>query len=135
MESLPITIQIISLLGAFLVMLFIGRLIVRGKLREEYAILWIFCTIILIVFSVWRRGLEQIALTLGVFYPPSLVFLAAIFAILVFLVHLSVVVSRLQNQIKTLSQEIALLKNDLEQRSVISAIVPDRIAESVTTAD
>ncbi len=116
MASLPITIQIISLLGAFLVMFFISRLIVRGKLREEYAIIWIICTIILVVFSIWRRGLEQIALTLGVFYPPSLVFLASIFAILVFLVHLSVVVSRLQNQIKTLTQEIALLKQELETK-------------------
>ena len=122
MASLPITIQIISLLAALLVMVFIGRLIVRGKLREEYAILWIICTIILIVFSIWRRGLEQIALTLGVFYPPSLVFLAAIFAILIFLVHLSMVVSKLQNQVKTLTQEIAFLKQN--QQVVSSAGQP-----------
>ena len=114
MESLSITIQIISLLTAFLVMLFIGRLIIRGKLREEYAIIWMVCTFILIVFSIWRKGLEQIALAVGVYYPPSLVFLGAIFAILIFLIHLSVVVSRLQNQIKTLTQEIALLKSQLE---------------------
>jgi hypothetical protein len=135
MASLPITIQIISLLIAFLVMLFIGRLIVRGKLREEYAILWIICTVILIVFSVWRRGLEQIALTLGVFYPPSLVFLAAIFAVLVFLVHLSVVVSRLQNQIKTLSQEIALLKQELENRPTSNTSVNDRVAEPAVVSE
>jgi hypothetical protein len=128
MATLPITIQIISLSVALLVMFFIARLIVRGKLREEYAILWIVCTLILIVFSIWRRGLEQIALALGVYYPPSLVFLAAIFAILIFLVHLSVVVSRLQNQIKTLTQEVALLRNELESRQLVS------VAEPVTTA-
>lgn len=110
MESLPITIQIISLVGALLFMLFIFRLIVRGQLREEYSILWIVCTLILLVFSVWRRGLEEIALALGVLYPPSLVFLAALFAIIIFLVHLSVVVSRQQRQIKILTQEIAFLK-------------------------
>lgn len=132
MASLPITIQIISLSIALLVMFFIGRLIVRGKLREEYAILWIVCTLILIVFSIWRRGLEQIALALGVFYPPSLVFLAAIFAILIFLVHLSVVVSRMQNQIKTLTQEMALLKNELESRQLVGVTDagPGRVADS-----
>ncbi|UHG91002.1 DUF2304 domain-containing protein [Spirosoma oryzicola] len=135
MATLPITIQVISLLVAFLVMLFIGRLIVRGKLREEYAILWIVCTIILIVFSVWRRGLEQIALTLGVFYPPSLVFLAAIFAVLVFLVHLSVVVSRLQSQIKTLSQEVALLRHELESRTAVKEASTSQIAEPAATSE
>lgn len=115
MASLSTTIQIISLLGALLFLLFIFRLIVRGQLREEYSILWIICTVILIIFSVWRHGLEQIALALGVYYPPSLVFLAAIFAILIFLVHLSVVVSRLQNQIKVLTQEIAFLKQQQKQ--------------------
>ena len=115
MASLPITIQIISLVTAFFVMLIIGRLIVRGKLREEYAILWIVCTLILIVFSIWRKGLEQIALALGVYYPPSLIFLAAIFAITIFLVHLSVVVSRQQEQIKTLTQEIAFLRQQQER--------------------
>lgn len=129
MASLPITIQIISLSVALLVMFFIGRLIIRGKLREEYAILWIICTLILIVFSVWRRGLEQIALALGVYYPPALAFLAAIFAILIFLVHLSTVVSKHQNQIKTLSQEIALLKHELESRRTRNDTEPARPPE------
>ncbi len=130
MASLPITIQIISLLGAFMVMFFISRLIVRGKLREEYAIIWIICTLILIVFSIWRRGLEQIALALGVFYPPSLVFLASIFAILIFLVHLSVVVSRMQNQIKTLTQEIALLKQSLDAKQSVNEQGNNQMTES-----
>ncbi|ADB41180.1 DUF2304 domain-containing protein [Spirosoma linguale] len=120
MASVPITIQIISLLSALLFLLFIFRLIVKGKLREEYSILWIVCTVILIIFSVWRKGLEQISLALGVFYPPSLIFLGAIFAIIIFLVHLSVVVSRQQNQIKVLTQEVALLRNELKNRHVIN---------------
>lgn len=113
MASLSITIQIISLLGAAIFMVMIFRLIVQGRLREEYSIIWILCTVILIVFAIWRKGLEQISLLLGVYYPPSLIFLAAIFAIIVFLVHLSVVNSKLQNQIKNLSQEMAMMKKEL----------------------
>lgn len=113
MASLSITIQIISLLGAALFMIMIFRLIVQGRLREEYSIIWILCTVILIVFAIWRKGLEQISLLLGVYYPPSLIFLAAIFAIIVFLVHLSVVNSKLQNQIKDLSHEMAMMKKEL----------------------
>ncbi|GAB4001940.1 hypothetical protein GCM10028807_59340 [Spirosoma daeguense] len=126
MASLSITIQIISLLGASLFMVMIFRLIIRGRLREEYSIIWILCTIILIVFSIWRKGLEEISLMLGVYYPPSLIFLAAIFAIIVFLVHLSVVNSKLQNQIKNLSQEMAMMKKELSDiRSSLPATETD----------
>ncbi len=115
MESLPITIQVVSLVGAALFMVMIFRLIAKGKLREEYSIVWILCTLILIVFSIWRRGLEEISLLLGVLYPPSLIFLAAIFAIIVFLVHLSVVNSKLQNQIKNLTHEMAYMRKELNE--------------------
>ncbi|MDB5243042.1 MAG: hypothetical protein JWP57_3667 [Spirosoma sp.] len=113
MESLPIVIQILSLTGALLFLFFIARLIVNGKLREEYSFIWIVCTIILIVFSIWRKGLEKISLMLGVYYPPSLIFLAAIFVIIIFLVHLSVVNSSMQQSVKELTHEIAFLKKEL----------------------
>ena len=113
MQSLPITIQLFSIVGTLIFMAFIARLIVRGKLREEYSFVWIVCAIILLVFSVWRDGLTQISRLLGVFYPPALIFLMAIFAIICFLVHLSVVNSKLQHSIKELTHEIAILKKEV----------------------
>ncbi len=106
----PYKIQILSIIGALSFMFFIFRLIAKGKLREEYSIIWIICTLILLVFSVWRDGLDVIAKLLGVYYAPSLIFLAAIFAIIIFLVHLSVVNSKQHEQIKKLTQEMALIK-------------------------
>ena len=131
MASLPITIQIISLLGATLFMIAIFRLIIRGQLREEYSIVWIFCTLILIVFSIWRKGLEEIALLLGVFYPPSLIFLAAIFAITIFLIHLSAVNSKLQNQIKSLTHEVAFLKQEMTELKEGKLAQPKTVSEAV----
>jgi hypothetical protein len=116
MESLPITIQILSLLGAISFLLFIARLIVKGRLREEYSFIWIACTIILVVFSVWRTGLTEISLLLGVFYPPSLIFLVGLFAIIGFLVHLSVVISKMQQSIKDLTHEVSFLKKELNNK-------------------
>lgn len=110
-DIIPLRIQIASIIGSLAFLAFIGRLIVRGKLREEYAIVWLICTLILLVFSVWREGLHVVANLLGVFYPPSLVFMGAIFAIIVFLVHLSIVASKLQRQLKDVAQELALLKH------------------------
>jgi hypothetical protein len=110
-EIISFRIQIASIVGSVAFLVFIGRLIVRGKLREEYAIIWLICTVVLLIFSFWREGLHVVAEMLGVFYPPSLVFMGAIFAIIIFLVHLSIVASRLQQQLKELAQELALLRN------------------------
>lgn len=113
---IPYKIQIISIIGSLLFMFFIFRLITKGKLREEYSIVWIFCTITLLIFALWRNGLDVIAKLLGVYYAPALIFLGAIFAIIIFLVHLSVVNSKQHHQIKLLAQELALLKNKLEEK-------------------
>lgn len=107
-------IQVFSVIFSILFLAAVIRLIVKGKLRVEYSILWLFWTIILIVFSFWRKGLDKIAEILDVNYAPALFFLGAIFVILVFLIHLSVVNSKQHEQIKTLSQDIAILKNKLK---------------------
>ncbi len=109
-------IQIIAILISFVFLAYIAWLIVKGKLREEYAIVWIACTIVLIIFSVWRAGLDVMAKLIGVYSPPNLVFSGAILAILIYLLHLSVTVSRLQKQNKSLAQEIALLKEKMEKK-------------------
>ena len=111
---IPYNIQIISIVGSLLFMFFIFRLVVKGKLREEYSIIWIICTATLLLFAFWRSGLDIVANFLGIYYPPALIFLAAIFAIIVFLVHLSVVNSKQHKQIKELAQEMALLKEQLQ---------------------
>lgn len=110
----PYKIQIITIVISLLFSVYVSRLIIKGKLREEYAIFWFFSTIILIIFSFWRNGLEVIATTLGVYEAPNLVFTAAIFAVFVYILHLSVVISKLHAGNKTLTQELALLKNKIE---------------------
>lgn len=108
-------IQIIAIAISILFLLYIVRLIIKGKLREEYSIVWIVCTVILVMFSFWRNGLEVVSQIVGVYSAPNLVFTAAIFAIFIYLLHLSVVVSKLQSQNKQLAQDVALLKEKVEK--------------------
>jgi hypothetical protein len=110
----PPTIQLISILVSIAFLLYIGRLIIKGKLREEYSFLWVIGTLILIVFSLWRNGLEVMAKILGVFDAPNLVFMVAIFAVLIYLLHLSVVVSKLQSQNRDLAQKLALMLEQMK---------------------
>ncbi len=108
--------QILAILASLGFLFYIARLIVKGKLREEYAIIWIACTLILVVFSVWRDGLEVFSRLMGIYEAPNMVFTGAIFAIMIYLLHLSIVLSKVQDQNKKLTQELALLKEKLEHQ-------------------
>jgi len=110
-------IQIITIVVSLLFMTYISRLIIKDRLREEYSIVWVVCTFILIVFSLWNEGLKIMSDLFGVVVPANLVFTACIFAVLVYLLHLSVVASKLHKQNKLMAQEIALLKQLLNKPS------------------
>ncbi|MFH0867630.1 MAG: DUF2304 domain-containing protein [Bacteroidota bacterium] len=112
---LSIKIQIIAIAISLVFLGYVGWLIVKGKLREEYSFVWVVITVILILFSIWRDGLEVVAKFLGVFAASNLIFMAAIFVILIYLLHLSVVISKLQSNNKELAQQLALLKKLLER--------------------
>lgn len=109
-------IQIIAIVVSLIFLLYVSRLIIKGKLREEYAIFWVISTIVLIVFAFWRQGLDWLAKIMGVYLAPNLVFTIAIFAILIYLLHLSIVVSKLHDKNKKMAQEIALLKEMMEKK-------------------
>ncbi len=108
-------IQIIIIFINSLLLFYIARLIIKGRLREEYAIAWLVCTIVLMFFSFWRNGLEVLAKALGIFEAPNLFFTSFIFIILIYLLHLSIVNTKLQKDITKLTQEIALLKQKLKK--------------------
>jgi len=109
-------IQLLTILANLLFLLYIGRLILQRKLREEYAIVWLVMTILIGIFSIWPKGLDRLALTLGVYAPPNLIFTGFVFIILIYLLHLSVSNSQLQKKILQLAQEMALLKQERDAK-------------------
>lgn len=108
-------IQLIAIVVSLMFLFYVSRLIIKGKLREEYAIFWVLSTLVLIVFSFWRSGLDYLAKIMGVYLAPNLVFTIAIFSILVYLLHLSIVVSKLHDKNKKLAQEMALMQEKLDR--------------------
>ena len=107
-------IQLIAIAISFFFLVYTSRLIVKGKLREEYAVIWWICAGVLLLFSIWSQGLNLIAHALGVQVPTNLIFSGLIFVILVYLLHLSRANSKLQHNVTRLTQELAILKQKLE---------------------
>ena len=108
-------IQIITILASLAFLFLVFRLVVKGRLREEYSIIWLLFTGILVVFSFWEKGLLLVSNLFGIYLPANLVFTISIFIALVYLLHLSVVASKLQKQNKLLAQEMAIMKNEMEK--------------------
>ena len=108
-------IKILAILGSGSVLLVVIELIRRGRLKEKYSLLWLFAGGVLLVFSSSRYLLEYVAHLLGVFYPPSLLFLLAFLFLLLITLHFSVVVSGLSEKNKQLAQEVALLRQEMQE--------------------
>ena len=107
-------IQVITIIINLLFLLYISKLIIKGKLREEYAIVWLICTGMMLLFSFWAKGLEVMSRLFGVYEPANLVFTGFIFVILIYLLHLSVVNSKLHRNMTRITQELALMKEKAE---------------------
>lgn len=103
-------IEIAAIAGSLSFLVFIAYLIKKGRLREEYSILWLVINVVLLYFTFFRSQLDDLSAFFGVYYAPALLFLVAFAGVFLFLVHLSVVVSDQHKKIKKLTQEIALLK-------------------------
>ena len=113
MSRIQILIAVINLLF----LLYISRLIVKGKLREEYAFIWWISAGFLLIFSMWTKGQLAVTNFLGVTLPANLIFGGLIFLILIYLLHISLVNSKLQRNVTKLTQELAMLKEQVEQAS------------------
>ena len=107
-------IQYISILGSVVFIGLIIMLIRNKRIKEEFAILWLFFGIVFLFLSIWRGSLEIIAGILGIAYAPAAIFLILIIAIISILIHLSLITSRLTDQAKVMIQELGLLKMEMD---------------------
>ena len=103
----------LAIAGSGAGLIVIVELIRRGRLKERYALLWLFAGIILLIFSLSRSLLEYVASLVGIYYPPSLLFLLAFLFLLLITLHFSSVISQLSEKNKQLAQEVALLRQEM----------------------
>jgi len=109
----PLRISIVAALGALFLLAVVFELIRRRRLQERYALLWLLTGLIVFVLAVWRDGLGTFSSLVGIYYPPSALFVLASFFVLVVLLHYSTVISKLSEQNTILAQRLALLENEL----------------------
>jgi hypothetical protein len=101
--------RIFAIALGVIVLLFVVNLVRTKKLSEEFALLWLFTAVVLVLSPLFIDYLDRVAYAIGIEYPPALIFLLAIISLLLILFQFSMRLSRYSDQIKVLTQEIALL--------------------------
>lgn len=115
----------ISILVSFLFLLLIVNMVRKRQLSERFALAWMLIPVLLIVFSSNRGLLERLAALVGIYYAPAIM-IPIIFGLFILVsLYFSVKVSKAEQRIKTLAQELALLKQRLEVLSN-EQTAPDR---------
>jgi hypothetical protein len=109
--------MIFGLAASVAALFFILELVRQRRLREEYSLLWLATAIVLLVLSVSRPLLDVLASAMGIFYPPSALFVVAMIFVLFILLHFSTVITRLSQENKDIAQQVALLRYELERTS------------------
>ena len=108
-------IQIISIAGSLTFLLILFLCVRQKRLKEAYAILWFFFGLLMLVLSIWTDCLWTISELVGIAYPPATLFLFLLCGTEMILFQYSLLLSRSQERVSRLAQEIALLRNEVEK--------------------
>jgi hypothetical protein len=112
--SLQIRLILVGFGLALFVLIF--ELVRRGRFREELSIMWFAMSILLMASSVADLLIDPVARKIGIGYPPALVFAWILFCLIIALLYFSAVISDLKGKIKELSQKIALMEYEIEEK-------------------
>jgi hypothetical protein len=109
----------------------IFELLRRRQMREKYGALWLLVAIGVLPLALVPTLLDRFTSLLGIASGLSLfLFLSVVFLVLV-VVHLSWECSRLEEETRDLSEEISLLRNDVDALREKSGL--DGTREEATT--
>jgi hypothetical protein len=112
-------ITLLITLGALVLFTIIIELVRRRRLEEQHSLLWLAMAVILVVLAITRDLWDWLAVTVGIAYPPTAMFVAGFVAMIMILLYFSTVVSKLARQNRRAAQEIGMLRwklAELEKR-------------------
>lgn len=115
--AIPTRVQALAIGSAFVLLLFIIGLIRGGRLKEGYALVWITIPIITLAFAFFSQLLSGLSAAIGIVYPPAAFFLLSMGGLYLLGIHFSLLLHRYDQRIRRLSQEHAILKEELSRQT------------------
>lgn len=104
-----------ALAACVALVVFLVVLLRRRRLREKYAITWIVVALTVCIIGAFPGAVGTIAQAVGVETPSNLLFAMALILLLGVCIQLSVEITELEEETRTLAEEVALIRFDLER--------------------
>ena len=101
--------QVFFIVIALVIILFVISLLRSRRLREKYAALWILVGTTVLILALAPTLLQMLAHLLGFQVPSNFLFLLAILLLLGVSLHLSLEISRLEDETRVLAEHVAIL--------------------------
>jgi hypothetical protein len=102
-------VEMVMILGSVGLLLIVLELVRQRRLKEEYSLLWLLTAVVLLALSLWRSSLDLIAKLMGIFYPPTALFVIGFGFVLLLLLYFSTIISQLSGENNSLTQRLAIL--------------------------
>lgn len=87
-----------------------GYLLLKRKVNERISVIWIFILCLIFVVAAFPSLLNRVAYSLGVSYPPSLLYLVALLGMTSMLMYQSIQLTVLEQRLKQVSQVVAIIE-------------------------
>ncbi len=109
------TANVLAVVAAAIVFVFILWLLRRGVLKEKYAVLWLLVSAVAAFFALVPGAARWLADVVGVEIPSNLLFFVTLVLLVLVNVQLSYELSRQESKIRRLAEESALLEERLRR--------------------
>jgi len=109
--------KIFGILTSLILFAAIIYLVKKGKLREEYSLLWLLTGSILLVLVLWYDLLLFFTKLIGAVLPTTTLFIFGIVFLILLSLHFAIKISNLTDQVKNLSQIVSILDAELNSRN------------------
>ena len=108
-------ITILGLTGSIIILLALFEMMRRHRLREKYALIWALVALGIITVAAFPSLLVNASRALGLEVPTNLLFFVASMVIMILTLQHSSELGRLEERTRTLAEEIALLRLEIDQ--------------------
>ena len=114
-----LTLQIAMLLAVAVYFALLFYFLKKRRLNLKYTLLWIFSGFIMLILAVFSQVLNWLSALVGIYSPVNALFAIALFCIIIILMSLTAIVSKLNDRLTQMAQNVALLEKrvrEAEQR-------------------
>ncbi len=108
-------IQIIAIFFGIALLALVLNLIRNRQMHEDYSLLWLMLSVVILILAVFKNLLFACAHILGAIYPASAIFFIGMVFVSIMNLHFSAKISKLDKANKELAQELALTRQRMEK--------------------